>query len=64
MKTWVLFEGKDRNDNDGVREFIRLEAAMLQFKMSPYPFACLNEYEGDKEDRMANYIRTVCEKIK
>lgn len=63
MKTFVLFEGRNRNDNDGVREFSRLDRALFQFKMSPYPFAVLMEYDGTEDDAMANYVRTVCEKI-
>lgn len=62
-KTYILFEGHDRNDNSLSTSFRKLERALLAFKKSKYPYALVNSYEGVRGDEMANYVATVCEKL-
>jgi hypothetical protein len=61
MKKYTLYEGRDSNDNDMVRDFTTARKALLAFHESKYPYAVVHVYRvlgSDDED----YIDTIAEK--
>jgi len=57
MKTYMLYEGLHRNDNDMVTDFKKKSSALKAFKESTYPYAVVMVYEND------DYTGTVIEKL-
>lgn len=61
MITYVVFEGKHKNDNDGVRSFRKESRALEYARKSKAAYVLVNRYEGTREDQMAYYEATVYE---
>jgi hypothetical protein len=62
MKTFVVWEGESKNDNALDTNFRKLERAIEYAKKSKYHYAVVMEYDGDNDDKLANYRATHFEK--
>lgn len=62
MKTFMVFEGSDINDNSVVSNFRKKERALKYAKKSSYKYVLVNLYDGSNGDEMANYEDTIYER--
>lgn len=58
MKIFIVYEDDLATGSDNQRTFRKLERALAYAKKSEYPKIVLHEYDGDRNDPIANYRNT------